>query len=108
MFLFGIDQQAYTRCRFLQLLIRVTILVSLSLHRCVLLHGLFEVWGHGPSKEEAAADATRQGTVSRSFKNFPVLSTPSGIDCRSIINESIKRCRKASVPAYTAYIEGGK
>lgn len=27
--------------------------------RCVLLHGLFEVWGHGRNQEEAAADAAR-------------------------------------------------
>lgn len=27
--------------------------------RCVLLHGLFEVWGHGRSQDEAAADAVR-------------------------------------------------
>lgn len=28
-------------------------------HRCVLLHGLFEVWGHGRNQEEAAKDASR-------------------------------------------------
>lgn len=26
--------------------------------RCVLLHGLFEVWGHGRDQEEAVKDAT--------------------------------------------------
>lgn len=33
--------------------------ISNLLGRCVLLHGLFEVWGYGHDQEEAAEDATR-------------------------------------------------
>lgn len=28
-------------------------------HRCVLVHGVFEVWGYGPTKEDAVEDAIR-------------------------------------------------
>ncbi|CAM9897163.1 unnamed protein product, partial [Laminaria digitata] len=35
--------------------------------RCVLLHGVFEVWGHGATQEEAALDASTSGRFPEYF-----------------------------------------